>query len=108
MVGRQAVLGRGRPLHVQAAEDATPVSTCNAVWSVLSSVTQQGDKIVFTFKSSAVPYFYYVAGQTPIVPQHIWASIKDPVTYKDSTPLGTGPFTMSSCSPQVIKYQKNA
>jgi peptide/nickel transport system substrate-binding protein len=80
----------------------------NSVWSVLSGVTQKGDQIVFTFKQSAVPYFYYVAGQTPIVPQHIWASIKDPVTYKDSTPLGTGPFTMSSCSPQVIKYQKNA
>ena len=79
----------------------------NAVWSVLKSVTQKGNKVSFTFKTAAVPYFFYIAGQTPIVAQHIWSSIKDPVTYKDASPVGTGPFTMSSCSPQVIKYQKN-
>jgi len=81
----------------------------NSAWSVLSSVTQKGsNQVVFTFKTAAVPYFYYVAGQTPIVAQHIWAQIKDPVTYKDSKPIGTGGFEMSSCSPQVIKYTKNA
>jgi peptide/nickel transport system substrate-binding protein len=80
----------------------------NSAWSVLSSVTQKGsNQVVFTFKTAAVPYFFYVAGQTPIVAQHIWASIKDPVNYKDTKPVGTGGFTMSSCSPQVIKYAKN-
>src|SRR5207237_1343329 len=29
-------------------------------------------------------------------------------TFKDSHPLGSGPFTMSHCSPQVMKYSKNA
>jgi len=79
----------------------------NAVWSVLRSVTQKGNRVVFDFKTAAVPYFYYVAGQTPIVPKHIWAGIKNPVTYKDSHPVGSGPFTMSSCTPQVTKYTKN-
>ena len=80
----------------------------NSAWSVLSSVTQKGaNQVVFTFKTAAVPYFFYVAGQTPIVAKHIWSSIKDPVTYKDTKPVGTGGFTMSSCSPQVIKYAKN-
>jgi peptide/nickel transport system substrate-binding protein len=79
-----------------------------AVWSVLKSVTRQGSKVTFKFKTAAVPYFYYVAGQTPIVPQHIWQSVTNPVTYKDSHPLGSGPFTMSQCSPQVMKYSKNA
>src|SRR5436190_34907 len=80
----------------------------NAAWSVLKSVKQQGsNKVVFDFKGPAVPYFYYIAAQTPIVPQHIWSKIKDPVTYKDDHPVGSGPFTMSSCSPQVIKYKKN-
>jgi peptide/nickel transport system substrate-binding protein len=79
----------------------------NADWAVLKSVTKNGDKVVFNFKSSAVPYFYYIGGQTPIVPKHIWQSIPNPVTYKDSKPVGSGPFEMNSCSPQVIKYTKN-
>ena len=78
-----------------------------AVWSVLKSVTRKGSKVTFRFKTAAVPYFYYVAGQTPIVPQHVWKSIKDPVKYKDPHPVGSGPFTMNSCSPQVMKYTKN-
>ena len=86
---------------------AHPALDLNASWSVLKSVTQNGNKVVFNFKGAAVPYFYYVASQTPIVPQHVWSTIKDPVTYKDDHPVGSGAFTMSSCSPQVIKYQKN-
>lgn len=77
-------------------------------WSVLSDVKQEGnDKIVFTFQSSAVPYFYQIAGQTAIVPQHIWSTIKDPTTVKVDKPVGTGPFTMSQCTPQNITYSRN-
>jgi peptide/nickel transport system substrate-binding protein len=80
-----------------------------AVWTVLKSVSRKGsNQVVFDFKTPAVPYFYYVAGQTPILPQHIWKSVKNPVTYKDTNPVGSGPFTMSHCSPQVIKYTKNS
>jgi peptide/nickel transport system substrate-binding protein len=79
----------------------------NAAWSVLKDVKRSGSKITFDFKTSAVPYFYYIAAQTPIVPEHIWSTIKNPVTYKDTHPVGTGPFKMASCSPQVIKYTKN-
>jgi peptide/nickel transport system substrate-binding protein len=78
-----------------------------AVWSVLKSVTRSGNKVTFKFKTAAVPYFYYIAGQQPIVPQHIWQSIKNPVNFKDPHPVGSGPFTMNSCSPQVMKYTKN-
>jgi peptide/nickel transport system substrate-binding protein len=85
-----------------------PALDLNASWSVLKNVTQNGDKVVFNFKTSAVPYFYYIAAQTPIVAQHIWSSIANPVTYKDTHPVGTGAFKMNSCSPQVIKYTKNS
>ncbi len=87
---------------------ANPGLDLNAAWSVLKNVSQNGNKVVFNFKTSAVPYFYYIAGQTPIVAKHVWSKIKNPVTYKDTHPVGTGPFKMSSCSPQVIKYSKNA
>ncbi len=51
-----------------------PALDLNTVWSQLNSVALSGDdKVVFTFKSAAVPYFYYVADQVGIVPEHIWA-----------------------------------
>ncbi len=78
----------------------------NAIWSVLSSVTQHGDQVVFNFKAPAVQYFYYIADQTPIVPEHIWASLKNPVTYNDSNPVGTGAYTVK-CKPQLITYVAN-
>ena len=80
----------------------------NSDWSVLTSVAQKGsDQVVFDFKSAAVPYFYYIADQTPIVPAHIWSGIKDPVTFLDPHPVGTGPYVMSSCSGANIQYTKN-
>ena len=87
---------------------ANPALDLNAVWTVLKSVTQSGDNVVLTFKSTAVPYFYYVADQIDVLPQHIWASIKDPVTYADASPVGTGPYTVSQCSGQNISYSANA
>jgi peptide/nickel transport system substrate-binding protein len=80
----------------------------NSVWSVLSSVTQQGsDQVVMTFKTAAVPYFYYIADQIPIVSQAIWSKIPNPVTYPDKNPVGTGAFTVNPCTPQTITYIAN-
>jgi peptide/nickel transport system substrate-binding protein len=82
----------------------------NSVWSVLSSVTQQGsDQVVMTFKTAAVPYFYYIADQIAIVPQAIWSKIANPVNYADKNPVGTGAFMAGSktCTPQNIKYTAN-
>jgi peptide/nickel transport system substrate-binding protein len=84
-----------------------PTLDLNSVWSVLSSVTQQGDQVVMTFKNTAVPYFYYIADQTPIVPEHIWSKISNPVTYKDANPVATGAFTVKPCSAQSITYVAN-
>ncbi|HEX6510130.1 MAG TPA: ABC transporter substrate-binding protein, partial [Chloroflexota bacterium] len=78
-----------------------------AVWTVLSSVKQLGNKVIFSFKRAAVPYFYYIADQNYILPQHIWSKIKNPVTYTDKSPVGSGPFLMKTCSPQDITYVRN-
>jgi peptide/nickel transport system substrate-binding protein len=77
-------------------------------WLALSDVTQQGtDKVVMTFKQAAVPNFYQIAGQTAIVPQHIWSGYSNPVTQVVKAPVGTGPFTMSQCTGQNIKFSRN-
>lgn len=80
----------------------------NSVWSVLSSVSQSGaSQVVMTFQAPAVTYFYYIADQVAIVPQHIWASIADPVKYPDTNPIGTGAFVVNPCRPQNITYKAN-
>src|SRR5262245_41246804 len=89
---------------------AHKVLDINSVWSVLTSVTQQGsDKVVMTLKTGAVPYFYYIGDQVAIVDQKVWSKIANPVTYPDKNPNGTGAFTASSktCTPQNIKYTAN-
>jgi peptide/nickel transport system substrate-binding protein len=86
----------------------------NAIWTngggPLTSVAQKGsDEVVFSFKSPAQPYFYFVADQTPIVPKHIWAALNQAklISYKDPSPVGTGPYKVASCTPQDIKYVRN-
>lgn len=79
----------------------------NSVWSVLSDVKQAGNTVVFDFKSPAVPFFYYIADQTPIVPEHIWSKIANPVTYGDAHPVGTGAYEVNPCTPQNITYTAN-
>lgn len=85
-----------------------PALDTNAVWSVLSSVTQKGaDQVVFNFAAPSVPYFYYVAGQVPIVPEHLWDKIANPVTDPVKDPVGTGGYIMSKCTPQNIQWTAN-
>lgn len=45
--------------------------------------------------------------QVLIVPEHIWKSIKNPVTYVDTNPVGTGPYTLTSFSTQEFTLTKN-
>jgi len=84
-----------------------PSLDLNSVWSVLSSVSQSGDKVILNFKSAAVPYFYYVADQVPIVPEHVWSKIANPVTSTIANPIGTGGYVMSKCTGENIKWTAN-
>ena len=84
-----------------------PALDLPGVWSVLSSVTQSGDQVVMKFKSPAVPDFYYIAGQTPIMPQHVWSKVSNPVTYANPHPVGTGPYKVNPCTAQNVTYTAN-
>lgn len=87
-----------------------PALDTQSIWTALATVKQLGtDKVVMSFNKPSVPYFYNVAGQTAIVPQHVWTNIKDPVAEAMPNPVGTGPFTTgaSSCTPQNITYTRN-
>ena len=84
-----------------------PALDLTGVWSVLSSVTATGNTVTMDFSTVAVPYFYYIADQTPIVPEHIWSTLSNPTTNAITNPVGTGPFLMSKCSPSNITYTAN-
>ena len=89
-------------------EKKVPALDLTGVWSVLSSVTAtNASTVTMTFSTTAVPYFYYIADQTPILPEHVWSKISNPATYPDKDPVGTGPYTMSKCSPSNITYKAN-
>jgi len=85
-----------------------PALDLTGAWSVLSSVSQVGsDQVLMNFSSAAVPDFYFIAGQTPIVPEHIWSKIANPVTYADTSPIGTGPYVVNPCTKANITYTAN-
>lgn len=81
----------------------------NALWQLLSSVSVQGsNQVIMRFKQAGLADFYYIADQTPIVPENIWSKLSNPVTYADAHPVGTGPYTVQACTPENITYVKNS
>ena len=90
---------------------AKPALDLNSLWSAgLTSVTASGNQVVMSFTTPAQPYFYYIADQTGIVPQHIWSTgdaAKDPVQYQDADPIGSGPFVVKPCTANLITYVAN-
>ncbi len=85
-----------------------PVLDLSRIWSTgLTSVTASGpNTVTFTFAKANTPAFFYIAGQA-VVPAHIWSKVNNPSTFTNPHPVGTGPFTLQSFSPYVVKYVKN-
>ncbi len=60
-----------------------------------TSVTAQGDKVVFSFSGPAAPKFQGIIGQK-ILSEKQYGSVGDPSKYVDKKPNGTGPFKVGS------------
>ncbi|HEX3425153.1 MAG TPA: ABC transporter substrate-binding protein [Acidimicrobiales bacterium] len=83
-----------------------PALDGQGVWQKISGVSSSGNDVTFKFTTPNVPFAATIA-QTPIVPQHIWSSIADPTKYANTTPVGTGPFELSSFAPTQYALKKN-
>ncbi len=85
-----------------------PAADINGLWTnYLSSVTAPDtNTVVVTFQKPYPPAIWYIAGQTYIVPQHIFANV-NPTTFANDNPIGTGPFTLTKFSPELLVYSKN-
>ena len=55
-----------------------------------------------TFSRPSFAELYYILNQTPIVPAHIWSKMKNPASYANTDPIGTGPFMLKSFSPEYM------
>lgn len=81
-------------------KDAIPVAGATAVGKY---------KVVVNLSS---PAYQFLTGLTGIlgtdpVPEQIWSKIKDPATYQDTHPIGTGPYVLKSFTPQVATLVAN-
>jgi peptide/nickel transport system substrate-binding protein len=72
----------------------------------MSSVSVSGDKVTLTFPTAQYTNLEQIAG-VGIVPASIWSKVANPATFTDPTPVGTGPFVLSSFTPQGFTLKKN-
>jgi peptide/nickel transport system substrate-binding protein len=79
-----------------------------SMWSKISSVASPDPStVVVKLTGPFSPLLWYLAGQTWMLPKHQWSSIGDAGQYTDPDPIGTGPYTLKSFSPQMITLTKN-
>jgi peptide/nickel transport system substrate-binding protein len=71
----------------------------------ISSVSTSGNNVTLTFPSPQYTNLEEIAG-TAILPQAIWSSV-NPVTFSDANPVGTGPYMLSSFTPEGFTLKKN-
>jgi len=72
------------------------------------AVEEEDPRVVrFVFSRPFVPGLPRLA-HLPIVPEHVWSGVDDPVTFTNPEPVGTGPFTeIRLFTPQVWELGRN-
>jgi peptide/nickel transport system substrate-binding protein len=72
----------------------------------ISSVTTSGSTVSLTFPSAQYTNLEEIAG-TAIVPKAIWSKVGNPATFANANPVGTGPYMLSSFTPQGFTLKPN-
>lgn len=76
-----------------------PALDQQGIWGFVSEVrAPDAGTVEFLMKEPYVPGLFYI-GRQPIVPEHRWKDVANPVTYANENPVGTGPFT------EVLTFQ---
>jgi peptide/nickel transport system substrate-binding protein len=74
---------------------------------IASASAPNATTAVINFTSSVYTDLYYIAGQVPIVPEGVWSKVGNPATYADTSPVGTGPYELSSASSSGVFLASN-
>ncbi|ROQ39972.1 peptide/nickel transport system substrate-binding protein [Frondihabitans sp. PhB188] len=83
-----------------------PSLDLKGAWQYMKSVEVKGDTVVVHLKGDDVPAAQIIE-QTQIVPEHIWSKVKDPSTFTNPDPVGTGPYNLGNFTPQEYAMDKN-
>jgi len=72
----------------------------------IKSIQQTGDyEVSITLDKKYAPFLNNIAGTLPILPEHIWNKIEEPLTYTGSDALiGTGPFILKDYNSSEGSY----
>ena len=80
----------------------------NTTGLAIKNVSTSGQTVTIDFPSPQYANLQNIAGQVYIVPQAIWSKVGDPGKYTDASPVGTGPYTLSSFTPQGFTLKANS
>jgi peptide/nickel transport system substrate-binding protein len=70
-----------------------------------TSVTAEGNKVVFAFSGNAAPKYDGIIA-SKILPEHIYSKVGDPTKYVDKTPVSTGPFKVGSFNGRQLVLER--
>ncbi|WP_085368682.1 ABC transporter substrate-binding protein [Leifsonia sp. NCR5] len=83
-----------------------PTLDLKGAWQHIKSLEVKGNHLIVHLKEADAPASDIIS-QTLIVPQHIWKDVKNPDTWRDPNPVGTGPYTLGNFSSQQYTMDKN-
>ncbi len=84
----------------------TPALDIKGAWQHLETVETDGDDVILHLQGDDSPSLS-ILGQTMIVPEHLWADVEDPGTYRNEDPVGTGPFVLGNYNDQQYSMDRN-
>lgn len=83
-----------------------PTLDIKGAWQHIESIEIDGDHVVVHLKDDDAPAADVIS-LTLIVPEHIWKDVENPDTWRNESPVGTGPFTVGNFSSQQYTMDKN-
>jgi peptide/nickel transport system substrate-binding protein len=72
----------------------------------ISSVSTSGNTVTLAFPTPQYTNLEQIAG-VAILPKSVWGTAGNPATFADADPVGTGPYMLSSFTPQGYTLKKN-
>ena len=83
-----------------------PANDITGIWGFIDSVDSDDTTVTVNLKAPDVPAAQLIA-TTLIVPEHIWKDVKDPTTFRNPDPVGTGPYMLGNFAAQQYTMDKN-